>query len=672
MLCGLFALAASLPAGAAGATDPFFGTLFDDNPNLTREQRGLDMDHQAAAGLGTIRFHVFWSQIETAYTNSSASGVFDWSALDKIVDDAAQRDLRILPVVFSTPEFYKPAGAPTGVQGPPADPTHFGRFMAKLAQRYGPGGSFWCSGVPEVCRTPYLPITSWQIWNEPNYPAWWKGSTDPDPNEYLDLLKQAYANLKLSDPSAEVVMAGLAPTHGTGSRRDYSTYLNGLYDAGAAPFFDTLAIHAYGPDVETAASVPRTIRQIADAHSDPNAPIWITEYGWADGGSGSPVITSTPCQAALVHKAAVEWRRLRDELKLRGAIQFQWRDVATTRTAWPFYAGLNPPDLDAPPKPALGELENAIALRTPDPRYTVGTACYPGSPEDKALGRAATASSAGTAPSGEAGAEPKRAVDGLSNTRWISAPGVDDQWMQVDLGSSRLVDRVTLNWSSDYATHYVISTSTDGNTFTQADDVTIAGAGLRTSAFTARRARYVRVTALTRSSPAAGVSLWALRVFGPADIPPSNTVNPKVLGTPKVGRSLVCSAGTWAGSPPLSFSYRWQRNGARIAGATSRAYTPRWADAGRQVSCSVRARNAAGSASATSLAVRVPFECRVPPVKGKRFAAARTSIVAAHCRLGRITKRSSPGVAGVVLSQNPKARTRLRAGSKVALVVSKH
>jgi hypothetical protein len=243
--------------------------------------------------------------------------------------------------------------------------------------------------------------------------------------------------------------------------------------------------------------------------------------------------------------------------------------------------------------------------------------------------------------------------------------------MQVDLGSSRLVDRVTLNWASDYATHYVISTSTDGTSFTQADDVSITAAGLRTSAFNARRARYVRVTGLARSSPAGGISLWALRVFGPADIRPSNTVRPKVSGTPKVGKRLVCSAGTWAGSPPLSFSYRWRRNGSRIAGASSRTYTPRWADAGQLVSCAVRATNAAGSASATSPAVRVPLECRVPAVKGKRFAAARTSIVAAHCRLGSVTKRRSSGVAGVVLSQNPKARTRLPLGSRVALVVSK-
>jgi len=309
-------------------------------------------------------------------------------------------------------------------------------------------------------------------------------------------------------------------------------------------------------------------------------------------------------------------------------------------------------------------------LRTPDPRYTVGTACDPRSPEDKALGRAATASSAGTAPSGEAGSEPKRAIDGLSNTRWISAPA-DDQWLQVDLGSSRLVNKVRLNWSSDYASHYAIATSTDGTSFTRVADVTINTAGPRTSTFNTRRARYVRMRALARSSPSGGIGLWDLNVFGPGDIPPSNTVRPKVSGTPKVGKRLVCAAGSWAGSPPLSFSYGWRRNGAPIVGALSRAYTLRWRDAGQHVRCSVRASNAAGSASATSLAVHVPFECRVPAVKGKRVAAAKTAIVAAHCKVGTVSKRKSSRPTGVVLSQSPKARTRLPAGSKVALVVSK-
>lgn len=89
---------------------------------------------------------------------------------------------------------------------------------------------------------------------------------------------------------------------------------------------------------------------------------------------------TTDCQAALIHSTATEWARLRDELRLRGSIQFQWRDVATTRINWPYYAGLNRPTFASAPKPALGQLANAIASRPADPGYTVEAACHPTPP----------------------------------------------------------------------------------------------------------------------------------------------------------------------------------------------------------------------------------------------------------------------------------------------------
>jgi hypothetical protein len=510
--------------GAPTAPDPFFGTLFDDHGKLTREQRRIDMDNQAAAGLGVIRVHVHWAQIETKFTKYEQSPVLDWNALDQTVEDAAARGLRILPVVYDTPGFYKPPNSPP-VEVPPAEPSKYGRFLGRLVQRYGPNGTFWCSGVPSVCKTPYLPITTWQIWNEPNFPSFWKNA--PNPSEYLDLLKAAYGNIKLSDPNAEVVMAGLADVTGTGDVRDYRTYLNALYAAGAKPFFDTLAIHAYAEQVEDAAAVPKAVRQIADANLDTDKKIWITEFGWATGGARSAFITSTDCQAARVHKMAVEWRRLRDDLKLRGAVQFQWRDRADTSLSWPNYAGLTPAVFGGPPKPALGELANAIAFRTPDPRYTVDRACNPGSPEDVALGAPITASSTGPAASTEAGSEPKRAVDGLSNTRWSSAPGAGE-WIKADLGSVRNVSKVRLNWGTDYPSHYIVETSTDDTSFTPADDVTINQAGPHGSSFSPRNARYVRVTGVTPAVPGGGISLWDFNVFEPAPPQVNVTTDPSV------------------------------------------------------------------------------------------------------------------------------------------------
>ena len=115
-----------------------------------------------------------------------------------------------------------------------------------------------------------------------------------------------------------------------------------------------------------------------------------------------------------------------------------------------------------------------------------------------------------------AGLEPGKANDGNSSTRWSSAFS-DNQWWQVDLGSAQQIDTVKLNWESAFATHYLIQTSTDGTNFTQAADVTDSVPGPKTTTFTARSARYVRVLGLTRATRWASRSLTLRSSDRPAD-----------------------------------------------------------------------------------------------------------------------------------------------------------
>jgi hypothetical protein len=83
-----------------------------------------------------------------------------------------------------------------------------------------------------------------------------------------------------------------------------------------------------------------------------------------------------------------------------------------------------------------------------------------------------------------------------------------------------------------------------------------------------------------------------------------NLTLPSILGAPRVGRTLTCSRGTWAGSPPITFAYRWKHNGTPIPGASSRRYRLVARDIGSRISCAVTATNAAGSRLAVSPAVR--------------------------------------------------------------------
>jgi hypothetical protein len=77
------------------------------------------------------------------------------------------------------------------------------------------------------------------------------------------------------------------------------------------------------------------------------------------------------------------------------------------------------------------------------------------------------------------------------------------------------------------------------------------------------------------------------------------------------------------------------------------------------------------SATATFTSGSAP-PCVVPNVKRKTLAAAKRAIATAKCSLGRVTKAFSATVAkGRVVSQKPRASTRLAAAGKVNLVVSK-
>jgi Pro-kumamolisin, activation domain/Putative Ig domain/Bacterial Ig-like domain (group 3) len=88
--------------------------------------------------------------------------------------------------------------------------------------------------------------------------------------------------------------------------------------------------------------------------------------------------------------------------------------------------------------------------------------------------------------------------------------------------------------------------------------------------------------------------------------PPANAGPPAISGRAKAGGVLICSRGSWTGSP-TRFGFQWNRDRTPIAGATSSSYTVRTIDEGNKLTCSTTASNAAGKAPpATSTGVSVP------------------------------------------------------------------
>jgi hypothetical protein len=102
------------------------------------------------------------------------------------------------------------------------------------------------------------------------------------------------------------------------------------------------------------------------------------------------------------------------------------------------------------------------------------------------------------------------AVDGDLTTRW-SSQFSDPQWIYVDLGARRAVERVILHWESAYGRAYQIQMSDDLLTWTDIYS-TISGHGEVEDLDVSGMGRYVRVYATQRDT-AWGCSLWQIAVY---------------------------------------------------------------------------------------------------------------------------------------------------------------
>ncbi len=83
---------------------------------------------------------------------------------------------------------------------------------------------------------------------------------------------------------------------------------------------------------------------------------------------------------------------------------------------------------------------------------------------------------------------------------------------------------------------------------------------------------------------------------------------PTILGKPEVGAILTCAKGSWTGNPEPTFTYQWLRDGAAIAGATSRIYAVQTVDQAHALECEVTASNFEGTVTALSASLEIPAE----------------------------------------------------------------
>ena len=84
-----------------------------------------------------------------------------------------------------------------------------------------------------------------------------------------------------------------------------------------------------------------------------------------------------------------------------------------------------------------------------------------------------------------------------------------------------------------------------------------------------------------------------------ANFAPVNTVAPTVSpsGTQTTGTLITANVGTWSGVAPITYEYKWTRNGVEISGATASTYTIQLADDGTTIRVEVKGTNTYGTSA---------------------------------------------------------------------------
>jgi hypothetical protein len=243
------AIQPALQARAAGIPDYRFGVVeAQANPGAA-----------AALGAGWTRITCEWNRIQP-------TGPGEWNA--PISDQALATELaygrQVVGLLVTTPgwatDVGRGGGVPQGLYLPIDDPNnHWATFVREMAGRYAGR------------------IDHWIIWNEPDIPhsspdLSWGGTTE----DYLQLLRVAYAVAKQTNPNAVIHLAAITHHHNPHWFGEFlETLMNDPQAAANNYYFDAASLNLYHE--------PEKIHDIIAHYYNMmrgyglNKPFWITE-----------------------------------------------------------------------------------------------------------------------------------------------------------------------------------------------------------------------------------------------------------------------------------------------------------------------------------------------------------------------------------------------------------
>ncbi len=307
-----------LAAPTAQARSDFFGV----NPGPPPDH--ADYAAINATNVKTVRFLLPWMVIE------KNRGERDWADTDELVGGLASNGLRPVPFAFGSPSWTRAGGFAHPPLNTKSARLGWESFLKAAVRRYGPGGSYWKAPYHQQFgsgATPW-PITSWQIWNEPN-PRWnfAPGTTVEEAAQlYARLVHVSHDAIRSVDRHAEIVTAGFI------TQKDPYVYefLRDFYSVpGIKDDFDTLAQHAYAPTVDQVRTAIKRVRDVMAKHNDRATPMWITELGWgSDPPDGEGINLGPEGQANMLNRTFNLILAHRSAWNVQRLYWFDWRDPA--------------------------------------------------------------------------------------------------------------------------------------------------------------------------------------------------------------------------------------------------------------------------------------------------------------------------------------------------------
>jgi len=272
-LCALLVLVGTVvpavvlagPAGDAGIYAapalPSIGERFGVVSVYLGAFDAVTMDREVAAiegaGITWVRCDFAWLGVEPL------QGVWNFAGSDALVDKAGAQGIEILGILGSSPPW---ANGGQEWNWPPSDIDAWRNYVRTVVSRYAGR------------------VSAWEIWNEENIHAFWQ--PEPDSAEYMVLLEAASQEIRAADPSATIVMGGVA---GLGY-----TYLKECLDAGAAGLVDAIAYHPYAETIGVEGQPEEDLLRPKEALCrylvglmrnflagyGEGLEIWLTEVGW--------------------------------------------------------------------------------------------------------------------------------------------------------------------------------------------------------------------------------------------------------------------------------------------------------------------------------------------------------------------------------------------------------